>query len=357
MLKLIDIRKSYEGKPLLKGISFEVGEGETVCLLGPSGSGKSTLLRIIAGLEEAEEGRVLWDGQDLAGVPAYRRNFGLMFQDYALFPHRNVAQNVAFGLRMQGIPRAEIDRRVREALHRVNLAGFAHRRVTDLSGGEQQRVALARALAPDPRLLMLDEPLGALDRTLREQLTEELRRILQETRIPAIYVTHDQEEAFALADRLVLLRDGQVVQAGTPAEVYTHPASAWVARFFGLGNIIEGQVAGFPPLQVETGIGLFQPACASDGEPAGKAVGEPVMLLLRPTGARAVPEKVPAGPGSLGINRVQGTVEDVIFRGDAFRVTLREPGGTQLSFSLSQPPQVGALLSLELDEREIVCLE
>ena len=295
---------------------------------------------------------MLWDGQDLAGVPAYRRNFGLMFQDYALFPHRNVAENVAFGLRMHKVPKPEIDRRVREALHRVNLAGFAHRRVTDLSGGEQQRVALARALAPDPRLLMLDEPLGALDRTLREQLSEELRRILRDTRIPAIYVTHDQEEAFALADRLVLLQGGQVVQAGTPAEVYTHPASAWVARFFGLGNIVEGRVASLRPFVVETGIGLFQPACGEER----RVPGDPVTLLLRPTGARQVPVLI-AGPQVRDVNRVQGAVEDVVFRGDAFRVTLREPGGTGLSFSLSRPPAPGEILTLELDAQEIVCLE
>ena len=184
-------------------------------------------------------------------------------------------------------------------------------------------MALARALAPDPRLLMLDEPLGALDRTLREQLSEELRRILRGTRIPAIYVTHDQEEAFALADRVVLLQDGQVVQAGTPAEVYTHPASAWVARFFGLGNIVEGRVAGLRPFTVETSIGLFQPAC-------GEGTAGPGEILSRCCCARPgqgkrrswLPDRSPGGQP--GARRRRGCV----FRGDAFRVTLREPGGT-----------------------------
>ena len=180
-LSLHEITKNYEGKPLLNGISFEVVSGETLCLLGRSGSGKSTLLRIIAGIESADGGSVQWDGEDLGECPTHLRRFGLMFQDYALFPHQNVAENVAFGLRMQGVTRAEIDRRVKAALEQVNMAGFANRRVTDLSGGEQQRVALARALAPAPRLLMLDEPLAALDRALRQQLQQELREVLQRT--------------------------------------------------------------------------------------------------------------------------------------------------------------------------------
>ncbi|MGD0708243.1 MAG: ABC transporter ATP-binding protein, partial [Anaerolineaceae bacterium] len=202
MLEVRQIFKDFEGQPLLKGVSLTVSQGETVCLLGPSGSGKSTLLRIIAGLEPAESGQVLWDGRDLKEVPVYQRRFGLMFQDYALFPHKNVADNVAFGLRMQNLPADEIKQRVQEALEQVHLQAFARRRVTDLSGGEQQRVALARALAPRPLLIMLDEPLGAMDRALREQLIGEIRGLLHETRIPAIYVTHDQEEAFTIADRL-----------------------------------------------------------------------------------------------------------------------------------------------------------
>ncbi len=209
MLEVIDIHKSYEDAPLLRGISFTVAAGETVCLLGASGSGKSTLLRIIAGLEAAEEGRICWDGKDLASVPAHRRGFGLVFQDYALFPHLNVVENVAFGLQMLNLPPGQIKARVTEVLDKVNLSEFQDRRVTDLSGGEQQRVALARALAPNPHLLMFDEPLGALDRSLRERLMEELRSILHTTGVPAVYVTHDQEEAFTLADRILLLHAGR----------------------------------------------------------------------------------------------------------------------------------------------------
>lgn len=237
MLTLKKIHKTYEGKPLLKGISLAVDEGETVSLLGPSGSGKSTLLRIIAGLEEAESGDVSWQGQSLADVAPHERNFGLIFQDYALFPHLNVFQNVAFGLKMQKLPKDEIQQRVTESLEQVALAGFDSRRVTELSGGEQQRVALARALAPRPRLLMFDEPLGALDRRLRERLIVEIREILRESGVPAIYVTHDHGEAFALAHRVLLLNEGEIVQRGSPDEIRAHPASTWVAEFLGVQKL------------------------------------------------------------------------------------------------------------------------
>jgi spermidine/putrescine transport system ATP-binding protein len=223
MLEVIDLHKTYEGQPLLKGISFSLAAGETICLLGASGSGKSTILRIIAGLEQGEQGEsgdVRWEGRSLSGVPVHRRNFGLMFQDYALFPHLNVFENVAFGLRMQHWPENQIKLRVAEVLGQVNMSAFEKRGVRELSGGEQQRVALARALAPRPRLLMLDEPLAALDRALRESLLDELRMILHRSGIPAIYVTHDQQEAFTIADRIILLHDGTIAQAGGPPQVF-----------------------------------------------------------------------------------------------------------------------------------------
>lgn len=346
MLEVREIHKNYAGKPLLKGVSFSVGAGETVCLLGPSGSGKSTLLRIIAGLEPPEEGVVLWDSQDMAGIPVHRRNFGLMFQDYALLPHRNVAENVGFGLRMQSLPRVEIQKRVAEALEKVNMSAFARRRVTDLSGGEQQRVALARTLAPRPRLIMLDEPLGALDRTLREQLIEELHRLLQITGIPAIYVTHDQEEAFALADRLVMLHDGRVEQVGTPAAVYARPASAWAARFLGFNNLIAGSVASVEPLSVKTPIGVFQVGELS-GHPT--AVGKQVTLMIRPSGLKL------EGDNSTG--QIKGTVEDVLFQGDKFRIGVRCGAEVTLQFYLSQPLTPGQTAVLAVEIGSIVCLE
>jgi spermidine/putrescine transport system ATP-binding protein len=349
MLELRQIDKAYEGQPLLNQISFQVNPGETVCLLGPSGSGKSTLLRIIAGLEPPDAGQVLWDGRDLVDTPPHQRGFGLMFQDYALFPHRNVAQNVAFGLRMQGLPQAEIELRVRQALERVNLQAFGQRKVTDLSGGEQQRVALARALAPRPRLLMLDEPLGALDRSLREQLSLELRSILHDTLIPAIYVTHDQEEAFSIADRLVLLHAGQVAQQGTPAEVYAAPASAWVARFFGMGSLLEGVVSNASPFKVSTPIGSFEPRCSQASQPAP---GQKVTLLVRPRPVEALIDE-DAVPG---VNYLQGVVEDAIFDGKEFRVGLQAAGETRFFFYLPAPLPRGKRVSILLKPEALLCL-
>ncbi len=240
ILEVIDVHKTYEDQLLLRGITFAVRSGETICLLGASGSGKSTLLRIIAGLELPDAGQVSWEGQNLASTPPHLRDFGLVFQDYALFPHLDVFDNVAFGLKMKDWHRDTAEKRVSEVLGLVDMKGLIHRKVTDLSGGEQQRVALARALAPRPRLLMFDEPLGALDRSLREDLLDQLRSILKTTGIPAIYVTHDQEEAFTIADRVLMLRDGEIVREGTPSEVWAHPGSVWAAEFLGLGNVFEG---------------------------------------------------------------------------------------------------------------------
>ena len=324
MLELIDIQKSYEGLPLLRGISFNVAVGETVCLLGPSGSGKSTLLRIIAGLETLEQGQLYWDGEDLAAIPAHLRRFGLVFQDYVLFPHLNVAGNVAFGLKMQNLAAAEIDLRVTDILEMVNLAGFEDRRVTDLSGGEQQRVALARALVSNPRLLMFDEPLSALDRNLREQLMDELRSILHESSVPAIYVTHDQEEAFSLADRVLLLHDGNIARSGTPEQVWSDPGSVWTAQFLDAGNVVAGIVmSNTSPFQVETSAGVFELNCEVVPVPGY----HPESLVERGGNAHFIGEKVNLLVSRRGVmqseaGRVSGVVVDVIFRQDGFKVTL-----------------------------------
>ena len=334
MLEVKDIWKSYQGQPLLRSISFRVAAGETVCLLGASGSGKSTLLRIIAGLEFAEQGQVLWSGEELASVPPHRRVFGLVFQDYALFPHLTVAGNVAFGLQMLNLPRDEIDGRVMRTLDKVNLAGFEDRRVTELSGGEQQRVALARALAPDPRLLMFDEPLGALDRNLREQLMAELRRILRLSGVPAIYVTHDQEEAFFLADRVLLLHEGRIIREGTPAEVWTDPGSVWAARFLDSGNVLQGAV--LPGGKVSTIIGTLPLTCGHAHQ-----AGERVTMLVSRRGVRQVSE-----------GGVSGIVTDVIFSQDGYKVTLE--GGPD--FYLPEAPRVGGAIFLEIPPEGIKCL-
>jgi len=346
MLELIDIHKSYEALPLLRGISFTVATGETVCLLGPSGSGKSTLLRIIAGLETCEKGQVCWEGEDLAAVPPHRRGFGLVFQDYALFPHLTVRENVTFGLRMQKMPVAQIDLRTTEILEMVDLTGFEDRRVTDLSGGEQQRVALARALAPNPRLLMFDEPLGALDRNLRDQLLNDLRRILHESGVPAIYVTHDQEEAFTLADRLLLLHDGCIVRSGTPEQVWGDPGTLWVAKFLDAGNIVPGIIrSDHPPYQVETAAGVLELDCTGEGvrdrREHAHLKGETVHLLVSRYGARR------EAHGTLS-----ALVEDVTFHQDGFKVKL----DCGLIFYFPDAPQVGEKLTLTIPRSAVKCL-
>jgi ABC-type Fe3+/spermidine/putrescine transport system ATPase subunit len=249
-----NIFKTYNNAPLLRGVSFEVNRGEITCLLGPSGSGKTTLLRIIAGLENAEGGGVHLDEVDITRTPVHLRGIVLMFQDYALFPHRTVKENVAFGLRMQKeLSPTEATTRVMEILHLVGLDYFAERNVIELSGGERQRVALARSLAPNPKLLLLDEPLGALDRNLRERLLRELPDILRTVGVTTITVTHDQEEAFALADRVVILHDGKVAQQGAPEQVYRKPVNTWVADFLGLDNQVPAVVTGENTVKTDFG--------------------------------------------------------------------------------------------------------
>ncbi|HPJ64962.1 MAG TPA: ABC transporter ATP-binding protein [Flexilinea sp.] len=238
MLQLKDISYQYEKTPLLENLNLHLADHEILCLLGKSGSGKSTLLRIIAGLEKPDHGDIFWNGVSILNVPPFKRNFGLMFQDYALFPHLTVFENIAFGLEMNKVNSEKIPPIVEKLLKQVGMESFANRKVTELSGGEQQRVALARALAPQPHLLMLDEPLGALDHTLRVSLLAELRRILGENGIPSVYVTHDQDEAFSIADRIALLHDGVIVQTDTPENIFLRPKSVWVARFLGLNNLL-----------------------------------------------------------------------------------------------------------------------
>ncbi|MEM5773615.1 MAG: ABC transporter ATP-binding protein [Anaerolineaceae bacterium] len=323
LLQVIDIHKSYEGQPLLNGISFNLEENDIVCLLGPSGSGKSTLLRIIAGLESAESGRILWNGMDQQNIPTHQRNFGFMFQDYALFPHRTVEQNIAFGMRMKNASQDEIERRVEELLRKVNLGAFAKRKVTDLSGGEQQRVAMARTLAPRPRLLLLDEPMGALDHSLSEQLLVELRQVLRESGTPTIYVTHDQQEAFSIAERIMIIHEGEIVQEGPPQQVYRQPASKWAAEFLGLTNLLDGKVISHNPLQVETCCGIFLVQCGGTPPPAGAEV----TLLIRSA-------EVSTEPGPDLPNHLHGRVRDAIFQGTSYQVDVDLPVGRHLRFHL-----------------------
>jgi thiamine transport system ATP-binding protein len=242
MLRAEGLSVCFDGKPALDGASLEVGDGEVVTILGPSGCGKTTLLRVVAGLQVPDSGRVVLDGADLARLAPHRRGIGLVFQDHALFPHRDVLANVAFGLRMRGDSPEQVALRTAELLSLVGLTGFERRSVGSLSGGEQQRVALARALAPEPRVLLLDEPLGSLDRRLRDRLLEDLGTLFEDLDLTAIYVTHDRTEAFALGDRVAVMRAGRIVQVATPDELWAHPVDADTARFVGLANV-DGEVA------------------------------------------------------------------------------------------------------------------
>ncbi|NLE45957.1 MAG: ABC transporter ATP-binding protein [Chloroflexi bacterium] len=338
LLEIQHLTKSYPDGWRLDDITFAVERGEIMCLLGPSGCGKTTLLRLIAGLERPEHGRLVLAGRDVTDVPTHLRGLGLMFQEYALFPHQDVFGNVAFGLRMHGLSGAALRARVDDVLELVGLAGFEKRDVAQLSGGERQRVALARSLAPEPALLMLDEPLGALDRAMRERLLDELPGILQRAGVTAITVTHDQEEAFAIADRLVLMNAGCIVQSGRPEAVYRHPASNWVAHFLGLTNVLDAHLLEGQRVETSVGTLVLRPDAAlellSEGE---------VSLLIRPEAARI---------GCGAVNAVEGTVLERSFRGEYYRVRMRHVSDVELTFTFpadSELPPVGEVLPLTLD--------
>lgn len=337
VLLLSGIYKSFEEVQVLAGISFGILEGEILAILGPSGCGKSTLLSIIAGIEPPDDGQIFWDGSQINNIPPHRRGFGLMFQDYMLFPHMNVFENVAFGLKMSRMESDAIQIRVIETLELVGLVGFGERDVSSLSGGEQQRVALARSLAPRPGLLMLDEPLGSVDRTLRERLMVDLRRILRQTQQTAIYVTHDQEEAFAIADRVVLMHQGKVEQSGKPEEIYRQPASIFVARFLGMTNLVEGEaVIDGEKNFIETSLGRFPTTNSIEGR---------VTVLLRPESATL--------NGRSGI-QLHGKLVEKTFRGNLCQATI-SINGTPLDFqflSSTDLPAEGEDIQLSLDPKE-----
>lgn len=242
MLDVENIVVAYGQKQVLHGINLTIEQGEIICLLGPSGCGKTTLLRTIAGLEQHSQGDIKIEGRSIVNTPVHQRGFGLMFQDFALFPHLDVVQNVMFGLEMKGTPASTQRQLADDALKLVGLDGFQKRNVSELSGGEKQRVALARSLAPSPRLLMLDEPLGSLDAALREHLALELRQIIKRVGLTAVYVTHDQQEAFGIADRVVLMKQGNIEQDSPPEQIYQQPETVFAAQFLGLDNIVSGEV-------------------------------------------------------------------------------------------------------------------
>ncbi|MER7464554.1 ABC transporter ATP-binding protein [Streptomyces sp. NPDC097981] len=338
LLELAGVSVRFGERAVVDSVDLEVAEQETVCVLGPSGSGKSTLLRVVAGLQPVSAGRVLLGGADQARVPVHRRGVGLMFQDHQLFPHRNVGGNVAFGLRMRAAGRSSsrsYEARVAELLELVGLPGSQGRSVSSLSGGEQQRVALARALAPSPRLLMLDEPLGQLDRGLRERLVVELRGLFSRLGTTVLAVTHDQGEAFALADRVVVMQEGRIAQAGTPLAVWQRPASEFVARFLGFENVVPATVSG----------GAAATAWGKVPVPTGSPEGEQ-RILIRPAGV------VLAAAG------LRCEVLARTFRGTHVALRLRPEAGPVLEAecALAAAPAVGDRVAVSFTPAEVVVL-
>jgi thiamine transport system ATP-binding protein len=315
---------AYGTTEVVSNLHLDARDGEVLVLLGPSGCGKSTLLRAIAGLEPLVAGRIRLDGRDLAGRRPDQREVGLMFQEHALFPHRSVADNVAFGPRMRGLTGPQLTARIDDALALVGLQGTGHRRVDELSGGERQRVALARAIAPRPRLLMLDEPLGSLDRALQTRLLEELPRVLAELGTTVVYVTHDQDEALSLADRIAVLRAGRLQQLGTPTQLWRGPRTAFVAGFLGLQPVLEVDVS---ETRVTTPWGSVPRAAVSD---AGAGTGRVPAVVLADALRLSHEERAPGGAELT----VPGPVVAQRFQGDHLRVTVAPDRGPELSVPL-----------------------
>ncbi len=328
-----DVTVRYGPATALDRFSLEVASGEIVAVVGPSGSGKSTLLRAVAGLEPLAGGRIELDGRDLAGVPTHRRALGMMFQDHGLFTHLSVADNIAYGLRIAGVSARDRRSRVSELLELVGLTGFGSRRTSELSGGEAQRVALARALAPEPGLLMLDEPLGSLDRALRDQLTGELRRLLTELGQTALHVTHDQSEAFALADRVVVVADGRPVAVGTPSQLWADPATRFVAEFLGHPNIWTVDVADDGAVSW-----LDQPLGRLAADHPLRRGGAGVKLAVMPTtGIAVVADRHETAVGTLDVE-----VRESVFRRGVHDVAASiRPAGEARSTNSARYPASG----------------
>jgi thiamine transport system ATP-binding protein len=339
VLRVEGLVVEIDGRRILDDVSLAAERGETVAVLGPSGSGKTTLLRAIAGLQPVDAGSIEVAGEDVTRTPAHERGVGMMFQDYALFPHLDVGRNVEFGLRVRRTAAQDRRRRVDEVLEMVRLGGYQRRSISTLSGGERQRVALARALATAPSVLLLDEPLGALDRNLREQLLLDLQELFHDLDLAVVYVTHDQSEALALADRVVVMRDGRTVQTAPPQELWAQPADRFVARFLGFANVLTCEREGD---QLRTPWGLV----AAPAELAAPVV----VVLVRP-------EAVVLGAGTTASSGPRAVVRAVSFRGDHTTVVVEDDEGHQLEASRSgQVPSVGSAVTVSLDPGGIVVL-
>ena len=335
IIDLKNISVSFDGEPILKNLNLYIRDKEFITLLGPSGCGKTTTLRIIGGFLEPDEGTVIFDGKKINGVPPHKRQVNTIFQRYALFPHLDVYENIAFGLRVKKWPEKKIRDKVNEMLALVNLKGFKRRKIASLSGGQQQRVAIARALANEPRVLLLDEPLGALDLKLRKDMQVELKNIQQRMGITFIYVTHDQEEALSMSDTVVVMDSGVIQQIGTPEDIYNEPKNAFVADFIGESNIIDGvmhadclvEFAGQKFECVDTGFGRL----------------ERVDVVIRPEDIKVVsPERAP----------ITGVVESVIFKGVHFEMIVDAHGYKWMIHS-TRSEQPGTFIGMEVDPFDI----
>ena len=326
-LSLNNLSKTFGATRAVERVSLAVEAGEFFGLLGPSGCGKTTTLRLVAGLEEADGGTIEFDGRDVTRVPAERRGFGMVFQNYALFPHLNVAENVAFGLRVRGMSKADAARKVSAALELVQLAGYERRRIEELSGGQQQRVAIARAVAIEPKLLLFDEPLSNLDAALRGRTRTELRELVRRLKLTALYVTHDQEEAFAVCDRICVMGAGRVLQTGTPRELYERPATVEVARFLGRNNLIRAgrltsnreRIARFKTVDGGHALGV------DVGGASLPPIDQTCVLAIRPEHLRLSKAGGGAAAGG-GENVLRATVREVSFTGATTGVTLDAAG-------------------------------
>jgi len=335
IIELKNIFVEFNGEHVLKGISLDIHDKEFITLLGPSGCGKTTTLRIIGGFVTPDSGDVLFDGNDVKDLPPYKRPVNTVFQKYALFPHLNVYENVAFALRLKKVPEKEIKARVQELLGLVNLSGFEKRSVNILSGGQQQRVAIARALINHPRVLLLDEPLGALDLKLRKDMQVELKRIQRQTGITFIYVTHDQEEALSMSDTVVVMADGNIQQIGSPVDIYNEPENAFVADFIGESNILDGIM--LDDFKVKFSGHIFQ--CVDKGF----AVNEKVDIVVRPEDV----DVVPVDKGMLS-----GTVTSVTFKGDYYEIIV-DVGGFKWMLETSDYVAPDAVIGLDIEPEAI----
>ncbi len=337
-LHIEGVTKSFGGTPVLRDVSLAVAGGEFVTLVGPSGCGKTTLIRIIAGLELADAGKVLLSGRDISHLPANLRSVNTVFQDYALFPHLSVFENVAFGLRSRGVARDEIERRVAATLAMLHLAPLARRHPHQLSGGQKQRVALARALVNEPELLLLDEPMSALDAKLRAEVRLELRRLQREQGKTFLLVTHDQDEAMTVSDRLFVMREGQIEQSGPPAQVYERPRTRFVAEFLGSANLIPGTTSG---ASVETRFGALTPRC--------RPLWDEGTLAIRPERVRLCKERPAA-------NAVRARVREAVYCGGHVDLFM-EPGPLRVRTEPAAALRVGDDIWLELPADHLEALD